>query len=367
MRSEDIARLAGVSRSTVSRVINQYPNVPEETRRKVMKVIEEHHYEPNTNARVLAGKGTDTIGLFVISTAEKTRGNRIYQNNYFAPFVDALVDTANALGYYVLIHTVYSEEDFQKIRQAFSQKRIDGGVIVGTQKNLEEIRSIVQLGEPLVLIDYDPAELARHHMDNNTVAVINTKDFAGGSEAVAHLIALGHREIAFISGRLNTHSGRERLRAYESALEEHGIPLRKELVLDGDFRRGPACRAVTEFLAAGERPTAFFAANDEMALGALDAFRDFGLRVPEDVSLIGFDDSPIASRLTPALTSVRLPIAEMSQTAAETVVAMCRKRSASFSAVSFPTRLVVRESCAKRAEVPADSSASTDDGSDVPG
>jgi len=349
MRSEDIARLAGVSRSTVSRVINQYANVPEETRRKVMKVIEEHQYEPNTNARVLAGKGTDTIGLFVISTAEKTRGsNRIYQNNYFAPFVDALVDTANALGYYVLIHTVYSEEDFQKVRQAFSQKRIDGGVIVGTQKNLEEIRSIVQLGEPLVLIDYDPAELARHHMDISTVSVINSKDFAGSSAAVAHLIGLGHREIAFISGRQNTHSGRERFRAYESALEEHGIPFRQELVLDGDFRREPAREAVTAFLAGGARPTAYFAANDEMALGALDAFREFSLRVPEDVSLIGFDDSSIASRLAPALTSVRLPIAEMAQTAAETIVAMCRKQSAAFSAVSFPTELVIRETCRDR-------------------
>ncbi|WP_058302798.1 LacI family DNA-binding transcriptional regulator [Gorillibacterium timonense] len=345
MRSEDIAKLAGVSRSTVSRVINQYPNVPEETRRKVMKVIEEHHYEPNTNARVLAGKGTDTIGLFVISTAEQTRSNRIYQNSYFAPFVDALVDTANALGYYVLIHTVYSEEDFQKIRQAFSQKRIDGGVIVGTQKNLEEIRSIAQLGEPLVLIDYDPAELALHHMDSNTVSVINSKDYAGSCEAVRHLIGLGHRDIAFISGRLNTHSGRERFRAYENTLKEHGIPYREELVIDGDFRRKPSYEAISAFLASGARPSAFFAANDEMALGALDAFREFGLRVPEDVSLIGFDDSQIASRLTPALTSVRVPIADMSRTAAETIVTMCRKPNSAFSAVSFPTELVVRESC----------------------
>ncbi|MEO3946121.1 LacI family DNA-binding transcriptional regulator [Gorillibacterium sp. CAU 1737] len=351
MRSEDIARLAGVSRSTVSRVINQYPNVPEETRRKVMKVIEEHHYEPNTNARVLAGKGTDTIGLFVISTAEgSSRSNRIYQNSYFAPFVDALVDTANALGYYVLIHTVYSEEDFQKIRQAFSQKRVDGGVIVGTQKNLEEIRSIVQLGEPLVLIDYDPAELALHHMDDNTVSVINSRDFAGSCEAVRYLIGLGHRDIAFISGRLNTYSGRERHRAYENTLKEHGIPYREELVIDGDFRRKPSYEAISAFLASGARPTAFFSANDEMALGALDAFRDFGLHVPEDVSIIGFDDSTIASRLTPALTSVRLPIAEMSQKAAETIVAMCRRPNDAFNAVSLPTELIVRGSCSQKAQ-----------------
>ncbi|WP_040952594.1 LacI family DNA-binding transcriptional regulator, partial [Gorillibacterium massiliense] len=149
MRSEDIARLAGVSRSTVSRVINNYPNVPEKTRIKVMKIIEQYHYEPNISARVLAGKGTNTIGLFVVSFADKTSVNRIYQNSYFAPFVDALVDTVNAMGYYVLIHTVYSEADYFKIKQAFQQKRIDGCVIVGTQGNVESLRDIVNLEVPL--------------------------------------------------------------------------------------------------------------------------------------------------------------------------------------------------------------------------
>src|SRR5690554_3710481 len=100
MKSDDIAKLAGVSRSTVSRVINNYPDIPQKTRDKVLKIIEEYQYEPNTSARVLAGKGTNTIGLFVVSLVENNNMNRIYQNNYFAPFVEAVIDTANASGYY---------------------------------------------------------------------------------------------------------------------------------------------------------------------------------------------------------------------------------------------------------------------------
>lgn len=352
MRSEDIARLAGVSRSTVSRVINNYRNVPEKTRLKVMQVIEEHQYEPNTSARMLAGKGSDTIGLFVISTAEKTGVNRIYQNNYFAPFVDALVDTVNAIGYYVLIHTVYSAEDYQKVRQAFQQKRIDGGVIVGTQKSMDEIRSIVELDHPLVLIDFDPAELTQHHMDRNTVAVVNSRDYAGSVEAVQYLTGLGHRRIGLISGRLNTFSGRERYLAYRATLEEQQLPVLEEFIIDGDFLRKTAYEQMLLLLERDNRPTAFFAANDEMALGALDAFREKGIRVPEDISLIGFDDSPTASRISPALTSVRLPIYEMSKAAAEMIIRMCAKENASFSYSSFPTQLVIRDSCRAIGEQP---------------
>jgi LacI family transcriptional regulator len=118
MKSEDIARMAGVSRSTVSRVINNYSNVPDETRRKVMKVIEKYHYSPNSSARALAGKKTDTIGLFIVSIAEKGSSTRVYQNNYFSPFIEAVIDTANERGVYVLVHSIFSVRDYAKIKQA---------------------------------------------------------------------------------------------------------------------------------------------------------------------------------------------------------------------------------------------------------
>ncbi|AOZ92037.1 LacI family DNA-binding transcriptional regulator [Paenibacillus crassostreae] len=345
MRSEDIAKLAGVSRSTVSRVINNYSNVPEKTREKVMKIVEEYHYEPNTSARILAGKSTNTIGLFVISTTEKHNPNRIYQNNYFAPFVDALVDTANAMGYYVLIHTIYSEDDFIKVKQAFQQKRIDGGIIVGTENNMAMARVIADLEVPFVLIDYDIAELLENRLDRNNLAVINSKDYEGAAKAVEHLISLGHRDIAFISGRQNTYSGKQRYQAYMTTMQDHGLKVIEKHVLSGDFLRAKAEQEVKKMLLcdAATWPSAIFSANDEMALGAMDACKGLGVLIPEQLSLIGFDDIPVAAQLNPNLSSVSLPIYEMSQKAALILVEMCEKGSASFSTISFPTQLMIRE------------------------
>ncbi|MGF7047043.1 LacI family transcriptional regulator [Paenibacillus sp. DS2015] len=347
MRSEDIAKLAGVSRSTVSRVINNYSNVPDKTRKKVMKIIEEHHYEPNTSARALAGKKTNTIGLFVVSITEKHNPNRIYQNNYFAPFVDALLDSANAMGYYVLIHTVYSEDDFQKVRQAFQQGRIDGGIIVGTENNMEMARIIADLQVPFILIDYDMRELLENRLDRNNLAVINSKDYEGAAKAVEHLIGLGHQRIAFISGRQNTYSGRQRYEAYISSMESNGLEVNKDYILQGEFLKMNAYEEVKRMLmmADGVRPTAIFSANDEMALGAIEACKELGVSIPNELSLIGFDDIQVAAQLNPSLSSVRLPIFEMAKAAAHSIIDMCEKGSESFSMLSFPTQLMVRESC----------------------
>lgn len=346
MRSEDIAKLAGVSRSTVSRVINNYPNVPPATRDKVLQVIEQHQYQPNSYARALAGKATNTIGLFVVSTAEKTDGNRIYRNNYFAPFVESVVDTANSLGYYVLIHTLYALEDYQKVKQACLQKRIDGAILVGTRKQVDVIRELVGLEAPIVLIDYDIGEIIYHRLDRSNVAVINSKDYDGATAAVEHLIALGHRTIGMINGSVSTFSGSERYNAYEAVLQSHGLPLEPHYILNGEFLKHNAYHEVKGLLASGqELPTAFFAANDDMAAAAYEAFHEFGFSIPEDISIVGFDDGPIATQLVPKLSTVRVPIDDMSKEAVHKVVALCEQTVTAFSTVSFPAPLIVRDSC----------------------
>lgn len=348
MRSEDIAKLAGVSRSTVSRVINNYPNVPPATREKVLKVIEQHQYQPNSYARALAGKGTNTIGLFVVSTAEKAAAHRIYQNNYFAPFVESVVDTANSLGYYVLIHTLYALEDYQKVKQACLQKRIDGAILVGTRKQVEVIRDLVGLEAPIVLIDYDIGEIISNRLDRSNVSVINSKDYDGATEAVNYLISLGHRKIGMINGSVNTFSGSERYKAYESVLESNRLPVEHPYILNGEFLKQSAYHEVKGLLASGQDlPTAFFAANDDMAAAAYEAFKEFGLSIPEDISIVGFDDGPIATQLVPKLTTVRVPIYDMSKEAVHKVVALCEQTVTAFSTVSFPAPLIARDSCRK--------------------
>lgn len=355
MRSEDIARLAGVSRSTVSRVINNYSNVPEETRQRVLKVIEENHYEPNTSARVLAGKGTDTIGLFVVSTAERPEVNRIYDNSYFARFVDAVTDHANAKGSYVLIHTVYSPEDFLRVKQAFLQKRIDGGVIVGSERNPGMVSELAELKAPIVLIDYDIAEIIGSRLNKSQLAVVNSMDYEGTMAVMEHLIGLGHREIGILAGRADTYSGRERFKAYEAALLEHGLPLREEFVLQGQFLKDAAFDEAERLIRGGRLPTALFSANDDMAIAALQAFHRHGIRVPEDISLAGYDDVPSASLLSPGLTTVRLPIYEMARAAVDAIGRMRQKNSgSSFETVSFPAEFVLRGSCRPPAVPPGE-------------
>lgn len=345
MRSEDIAKLAGVSRSTVSRVINNYPNVPAATRDKVLKVIEQHHYEPNSFARALAGKSTDTIGLFAISMNENADASRIYQNSYFAPIVDLVVDTANAQGFYVLIHTIYSPGDFQKVKQAFLQKRIDGGILVGTQKDINFVSDMVGHGAPLVLIDYDITEIIAERLDKNHLSIINSRDYEGTVEAIEYLIKLGHREIGIIKGRMSTFSGRERYLAYESTMMKHGLPIQDNFVLAGDFLKESAYREVLNLLHSGKLPTALFCSNDAMAVSAMEALMEHGVHVPDDISIVGFDDALLASHVSPKLTTVRLPIDDMSKAAVEKIIELCQSGQSAFSTASFPTRLVVRDSC----------------------
>ncbi|GIP52132.1 LacI family DNA-binding transcriptional regulator [Paenibacillus vini] len=345
MRSEDIAKLAGVSRSTVSRVINNYSNVPEATRAKVLRVIEQYQYEPNSFARALAGKRTDTIGLFAISMNEKENASRIYQNSYFAPIVDLVVDTANARGFYVLIHTVYSPGDFQKIKQAFLQKRIDGGILVGTQKDIELVSELVSQEAPLVLIDYDISEIMAERLNKNHLAVINSMDYEGTIEAIEYLIELGHREIGIIKGRMNTFSGRERYMAYENTLKKHGLPIIDEFILEGDFLKETAYREASRLAESGRLPSALFSSNDDMAISAMEAFAEHGISVPDHLSMIGFDDVQLSARITPKLTSVKLPIDDMAKAAVEKVIGLCNADEPTFSTVSFPARLVIRDSC----------------------
>jgi LacI family transcriptional regulator len=348
MKSEDIARLAGVSRSTVSRVINNYSNVPEETRLKVMKIIEQYNYEPNTSARVLAGKGTNTLGLFVVSIAEKNTPNRIYQNNYFAPFVDAVVDVANAKGYYVLVHILYSQKDYLKLRQAYLQKRIDGGIVIGTEKDARDIMDVSHMGYPMAIVDYEVEDIVLNKMNDTNLMVVNSADYEGTVEALNYLVDCGHRDIGIIAGRMSTYSGRQRYRAFEQVMKQNGLKINKDFIIRGDFLKKKTQEEITRLVQSRNLPTALFSCNDDMAMVAMEVFKREGIRVPEDISIIGFDDVPVASQITPALTTVRVPVFDMVRKTVEGLIHIVDRGGDSFSTYCFPTQLMVRETVRKR-------------------
>lgn len=347
MKSEEIAKLAGVSRSTVSRVMNNYSNVPEETRNKVMKVINEYNFELNISARVLAGKGTDTIGLFLFSVYDKKNPQRVYGNSYFGPFVEAVVDTGNYKGYYVLIHTIYSPADCRRIQQTFSQKRIDAGIIIGTERN-EEIKSIIsKINNPLVIVDYDPEEVRQIMSSDGKITVINSNDRRGISECVDELVSLGHKEIGLIEGRDTTYSGFIRRDEFIKRMGFHGISIRKEYCIKGDFVKSKTESAIKKMIKSGRLPTALIASNDEMALAAVEVFKQHGIKVPDDISVIGFDDSPIASVVRPSLTTVKIPFYRMAQKAVEAVSDMVEAKTTGLTKYEMDVEFIKRESCAK--------------------
>jgi LacI family transcriptional regulator len=347
MKSEEIAKIAGVSRSTVSRVINNYPNVPEETREKVMEVIKKYNFEPNISARVLAGKGTDTIGLFLFSVYDKNNPHRVYGNSYFGPFVEAVIDTGNYKGYYVMVHTIYDSSDCWRIRQTFSQKRIDGGIIIGTERN-QEMRSLLsELKHPLTIVDFDPEEIKSIMPRNAQIAVINSNDSKGIEACVDQLVSLGHKEIGFIEGRDTTYSGYVRNEAFKQRMAYHGLSINKQFWLKGGFIRTKTEAAVKKLIKTGVLPTAFIAANDEMALAAMDTFKQHGIRVPEDISVIGFDDSPVANVVRPALTTVRIPFYHMAQKAVQALSDMIENKGTGFMHYQLDVDLIQRESCGK--------------------
>lgn len=342
MKSEDIAKLAGVSRSTVSRVINNYPNVPDATRQKVTRVIEEMGYEPNTSAQILAGKANNTIGLFVVSIYNR---DNIYQSSYYSSIINAAVDASNSNGYYVLIHTVYSAQDYYRISQTFLQKRISGGILVGNEKDTAQIKKLMHTGVPIGIVDYDVAELEGKRQGNENIVIINSDDYNAARDAVHRLVALGRSRIGVMVGNVLTYSGRQRYQGYLDAMRELNLPVDDAFVLHGDFLHATAREQTVRMLSSGRLPDAIVSGNDDMAIAVLEVLREHNISVPDDISVISFDDSPTAGLVKPALSTYRVPLYDMVTSVTGKVIAHIEGRSSGIEHETVPLRFIKRYSC----------------------
>ncbi len=348
MKSEEIAKIAGVSRSTVSRVINNYSNVPEDTKRKVLEVISKYNYQPNTCARVLAGKQNDTIGLFIVSIADSDNPNRLYNNNYFTQFVDAAVECANARGYYVLVNIIYCENDYNKVSEVFLQKRIDGGIVIGTERDADVLINVSKKGYPVALIDYDEDEIKKNKSDNDNLIVIGSNDYDGTVAAVEYLISLGHTDIGMLAGRTSTYSGRQRYEAFFDTMNKHNLTVREEFVLNGDFIKSKTAYEVNKLIQKGKLPSAIFSSNDDMAITAMDLFKENNIRVPDDISIIGFDNIPLSSLIRPALSTISTPVYDIVDKAVTELIAKIKRNKRGFTSHKYDTKIIMRETCSRK-------------------
>jgi len=325
---KDVAQLAGVSVATVSRALNNLPDVSDDTRAKVLWAAEQLGYRPSRVARRLRVQVSQILGLIVSDVA----------NPFFPSVVRGIEDVAHAHGYTLLLCN--SDEDPAKeslYADVLLAEKVAGVITVPTREDSLAYKSLSSHGIPIVVMDRRLRVL-----DVDTVLVENRK---GAYAGVQHLIQLGHRRIGLISGPMEITTGRERHEGCANALSDYGIPLDNSLVRIGDFKQQSGYRQAYELLDVSPAPTAIFVANNLMALGALSAIREKGLVIPRDVAFISFDDMACARVLDPPLTVVAQPTYELGHSAAELLLERIADRTRPTVHLELQTRLIVRESC----------------------
>ncbi|MFF9072526.1 LacI family DNA-binding transcriptional regulator [Streptomyces sp. NPDC014872] len=328
---EEVAARAGVGRGTVSRVINGSPRVSARTREAVETAVAELGYVPNRAARALAGNRTDAIAL-VVPEPEA----RFFTEPYFSDIVRgvgaALADTDMQL----LLTFVGNDRERRRLAQYLTAHRVDGVLLVSVHADDPLPDLLEQLGMPAVTSG--PRSAAE------PLASVDSDNFAGARAAVGHLVARGRRTIATITGRLDVYGARRRLDGYHEAVGAAGLAPDEDLVAAADFTEEGGARAMRALLARRPGVDAVFAASDVMAAGARQVLREAGRRIPDDVALVGFDDSAVARHMDPALTSVRQPIEEMGRTMARVLLQEVAGGSPERPHVVLPTELIVRDS-----------------------
>ena len=343
MHSKDIAKLAGVSRSTVSRVVNNYPNLSPETKKRVTEIIKKYGYVPHASARALAGKSNKIIGVFITNINQHSEKFVIYRNLYFSPFTSAVLDYAGKSGYKVLVSLINMKSDFESARELFFNKTISGAIFVGVNNNDHEILKLIESGYKLVIIDQEQCK----DKDLGKRIIVNSDNLDGAYKAVTHLIEYGHREIAHISGNMNKFSGFKRLEGYKKAMNKAGLTIKKEYIVEGDFTEDSGYYGAKKLLANKNGITAIFASNDAIAVGAMKAMKEMGIKIPDDISIVGYDDIRMASYISPALTTVKISILKMASLATRDLIDFIENGIDSSKYNTVSAELVVRESTKK--------------------
>lgn len=343
---KDVAERAGVSPSTVSRVIADHPRISRATKERVRAVMRELNYYPNAVARSLVRRRTHTIGVALSRSAEAALANP-----FFPEVLRGISAVAREARYSITLTTAPSPvEEREQCIELLTQRRVDGLIVLTSRTDDPLVEWLVQQAHPFVVLGRVPGRNVPH---------VNNDNIAAAREATEYLLSLGHRRIGFIGGPPDMVVSMDRLEGYKQALHKAGIPFRSHLVVPTDFSVEQSYKAAQRLLSpefaqldspgastslgAVERPTALVAIDDAVALGALAAARGMGLNVPGDVSVVGFNDSPVCPHVAPPLTSVSIPVFDMGVAAARMLCdALDEKRSG--TEVLLPTKLVVRSS-----------------------
>ena len=323
---KDVAREAGVSIATVSRVVNKLPSVKKYNREKVEEVIKKLKFRPNLSAQRLASKrNNNAIGLVI------PRYSDIFHSFYALQILQGVGLAVERMKMDLLLH-VTNGNTFLNISS------VEGVIFSDIIGNEEQVDGIVEAGLPCVIMNYYTKDLP--------VSCVSIDNFNAAIDAVEYMVKLGHSRIATITGALKTQVAIDRLNGYLTVLEKHEIEKKKDYIKYGDFGRESAMILTKELIRMKTPPTAIFAASDEMAVGAIQICMENGVSVPGDISVIGFDDNPLALNYSPIpLTTIRQPLHKMAMVATQTLSQIIQKKIKANKRIILPTELVERSSC----------------------
>jgi LacI family transcriptional regulator len=322
----DIARIAGVSAATVSKVLNNRGRISDKTKQKVLKIVDELHYRPNVLASAMKGKFTYQIALLIPDI----------DNPVYVQFLKHIEEAGQQAGFSIVMCSTDNDAEKEARQVAFMrQKRVDGFIIASKFRNDEVLKELLEDGVPVVLFAFEKPPFS--------IDIVTVDDYLGGVAAVEHLVSLGHRRIGVIAD--GSYSSAERVRGYYAALQSAGIAAEEGLVAECQtITLQEAEEAAGRLLGRRDRPSAVFGCNDVMAAGAMRAARKLGLDVPKDLSIVGFDNTDWCSLLFPELTSVAMPLPELGKKVMEVIVNRMERNEPTKQTVRMFPKLVVRGS-----------------------
>lgn len=334
----DVAKKAGVSITTVSRALNHYTDISEETKNKIIKIAEEMNYFPNTAARTLSSKKAKKIALILNEL------NIIRKSSIEMEILSGVYNfTRNNDIEFTLLFTTKEQQQLKSLEQTCYEQNIDGAIIQGLDVTDPYCVNIAESNIPAVLID-----IASEGQNTGSASIDNAK---ASEEAVSYLIELGHKKIAYISGKKQASVAIERERGYTNALNKYDIPIRLEYIQYANFSEDIAYVLAKEFIKENPEVTAFFCASDLMAIGVMRAIQDLGYSVPEDYSVIGFDDAIISEYISPSLTTISQNMQQIGYASGNLLMKLIdsgdEKIPESSKRIYLPHKFIKRESTAK--------------------
>jgi LacI family transcriptional regulator len=323
----DVAQEAGVSYATVSRVLNNDPHVRPETRERVIHSIAHLGYTVNQQARNLAGGHSRVVGLLVPDLG----------TGYIGEIIRGVDEALAAAQYDLMLYTTHRRKTKESAYvTSLTQGMTDGLLLVLPRDPEEYLVSLRKRHFPYVLVD--------HQGIGDVESAVGATNWQGGYDATRYLLELGHYRIGFITGTMDLGCSRDRLAGYRAALNECHVPIDAALIREGDFNQPTGYQAARDLFDLPDPPTAIFASNDVMAFGVMEAVRDRGLRIPEDVSIVGFDNIPQAEHVRPQLSTIEQPLADMGREATRRLLELIDNPDLPLTRIELPTKLVVRAS-----------------------